>query len=188
MLKFLIYLGTSRKNNYTQHIANFVLQTANQRKDIKAELITSTTLDIDFTDEGESAATKSFKDKVATADGYIVVSPEYNHGYPATLKYILDLNLKEYIHKPVSFVGVSEGPWGGVRMIESLVPITRELGMVASFADVAVSHVKEEVKDDKLIEPEKWAKRINTQLDELTWLAKTLKYGRENFSSKYHQK
>ena len=54
-----------------------------------------------------------WRDAIVKADGLVIVTPEYNHGYPGVLKSVLDLLLKEYIHKAVAFVTVSAGPWGG---------------------------------------------------------------------------
>ena len=73
---------------------------------------------------------------IVNADGLVIVTPEYNHGYPGTLKAVLDLLLREYIHKAVAFVGVSAGPWGGTRVIEALVPMVRELGLAVTFTDL----------------------------------------------------
>jgi len=53
-------------------------------------------------------------------DGLIIVSPEYNHGYPGELKMMVDMLFSEYAHKPVGICAVSSGPWGGVRMTEQL--------------------------------------------------------------------
>lgn len=64
------------------------------------------------------------------ADGIVIVTPEYNRGYPGLLKYVLDTNLKEYIHKAVGICGVSAGGFGGARVIENLLPVLRELGLV----------------------------------------------------------
>ena len=62
--------------------------------------------------------------------------PEYNHSFPGLLKHVLDSNLKEYIHKAVGVCGVSAGPFGGARMIQNLLPVLRELGLVTIFTDV----------------------------------------------------
>jgi hypothetical protein len=70
------------------------------------------------------------------ADALVVVSPEYNHGYSGLLKHVLDSCLKEYIHKAVGIVGVSAGPFGGARVIQNLLPVMRELGLVTIFWDV----------------------------------------------------
>jgi NAD(P)H-dependent FMN reductase len=63
----------------------------------------------------------------------VLVVPEYNHGYPGLLKHVLDTNLKEYIHKAVGICGVSAGGLGGTRVIQNLLPVMRELGLVTIF-------------------------------------------------------
>src|SRR5262245_63099972 len=69
------------------------------------------------------------------ADGLVIVTPEYNRGYPGLLKHVLDTNLKEYIHKAVGICGVSAGGFGGTRVIQNLLPVMRELGLVTIFWD-----------------------------------------------------
>lgn len=188
MVHFLVYSGSSRKGNHTAHVAQFVQRVADAHQDVSAELITPGQLNLSFADEGQSAVSPEFSRKVAAADGYILVSPEYNHGYSATLKYMLDLNLQEYIHKPAAIVGVSKGPWGGTRMIEQLIQVNRELGLVSTFTDLQVTQVREEFTEQGPTDPEKWTKRAERMLEELVWMAKTLQYGRENIPSQYHQK
>ena len=70
-------------------------------------------------DAGEAIKDCKFSDTVARADGLILVVPEYNHSFPGLLKHVLDTNLKEYIHKAAGICGVSAGPFGGARMIQS---------------------------------------------------------------------
>src|SRR5258706_14830018 len=77
-----------------------------------------------------------WRDTITKADGLVIVTPEYNHGYPGSLKAVLDLLLKEYIHKAVAFVVVSAGPWGGVGVIEAMVPMVRELVLAVTICDL----------------------------------------------------
>ena len=58
------------------------------------------------------------------------------------LKHVLDSNLKEYIHKAVGICGVSAGPFGGTRVIENMLPVMRELGLVTIFWDGNFSSVQ----------------------------------------------
>ncbi|MBI3231553.1 MAG: NAD(P)H-dependent oxidoreductase [Candidatus Doudnabacteria bacterium] len=70
--------------------------------------------------------------EVATAaDGFIIVTPEYNHGYPAIVKNALDWLYKEFEKKPFGLVGVSDGSYGGARAIEQLRPIIENFGAFA---------------------------------------------------------
>ncbi|PIR59162.1 MAG: NADPH-dependent FMN reductase [Candidatus Pacebacteria bacterium CG10_big_fil_rev_8_21_14_0_10_56_10] len=187
MLKTLIYSGSARQGNYTQHVAQFVLETAQRHDDVEAELVSPQTIGLDFSNEGMESEYPDLRRQVEAAEAYILVGPEYNHGYSGSLKYMLDLNLKQYIHKPVAMVGVSAGPFGGTRMIEALVNVVRELGMVVTFSDLNVSNVQQEVVDGKFQDPDKWRQRVDDMLSELVWMGKTLKHGRDNISSKFHQ-
>ncbi|MDQ2867062.1 MAG: NAD(P)H-dependent oxidoreductase [Verrucomicrobiota bacterium] len=114
------------------------------------------------------------------ADGLILVVPEYNHGYPGLLKHALDMNLDEYIHKAAGICGVSAGAFGGARVIEALLPVMREIGLVTIFTDVNFSHAGEVFADDGSLRDEKFVKRVGKFLDELVWMARTLKHGREH--------
>jgi NAD(P)H-dependent FMN reductase len=113
------------------------------------------------------------------ADALVIVAPEYNHGYPGLLKHVLDSCLKEYIHKAVGIAGVSAGPFGGSRVIESLLPVLRELGLVTIFSDVNFSSVQNVFASDGKLLDESFIRRIDKFLKELIWMAKTLRHGRE---------
>lgn len=70
--------------------------------------------------ESPSAEVKDFAEKVKSADGLIIVTPEYNGGYPASLKNAIDLLGDEWRRKPVAIVTVSAGNFGGMNVITSL--------------------------------------------------------------------
>jgi len=103
------------------------------------------------------------------------------------LKHALDMNLKEYIHKAVGICGVSAGPFGGVRAIEQLLPVMRELGLVTIFEDVNFGQVRTLFDETGKLLDQKFIRRIDKFLDELIWMAGVLRYGRENVASTYHQ-
>ena len=84
-------------------------------------------------DAGEAIKSTAFSAAIAAADGLVIVAPEYNHSFPGLLKHALDSCLSEYIHKAVGLVGVSAGPFAGIRVIQSLLPVMRELGLVTLF-------------------------------------------------------
>lgn len=186
MLKVVVFTGSARQGSYTHHVGDFVTKILSEDPDLSVEQVNHDRYELDFNNEGTGASPKELTQLVIDADAYVIVSPEYNHGYPGSLKYLLDLNLKQYIHKPVSLVGVSSGPWGGVRVIEQLVQVVRELGMAVTFTDTQVTNVKTEIEAGKFTDPDKWQKRVQRMATELKWMAQTLKYGRENIASEYH--
>ena len=106
--------------------------------------------------------------------------PEYNHSFPGLLKHVLDSNLKEYIHKAVGICGVSAGGFGGTRMIQSLVPVLRELGLMTIFWDANFSSVGSLFDEQGKMRDPAYGKRLSKFLQELVWVARTLRYGREN--------
>jgi NAD(P)H-dependent FMN reductase len=61
-----------------------------------------------------------FADKIRSADGIIIVAPEYNGGYPASLKNVIDLLYEEWYRKPLAITTVSNGPYGGSQVLTSL--------------------------------------------------------------------
>jgi len=127
-----------------------------------------------------------WRDAIIRADGLVIVSPEYNHGYPGTLKTALDLLLKEYIHKAVAFVGVSAGPWGGTRVIEAMVPMVRELGLAVTFSDLNFPFVQKIFDESGKLLDLAFEERVKDFLDELVWMARVLRWGRENVQSRHH--
>src|SRR5205809_2136255 len=133
-----VVIGTPRQGRLTEPAANFVFGELSKRNDIDTELIDIRKIPIRMDDAGEALKDSEFSATVARADGLILVVPEYNLSFPGLLKHVLDTNLKEYIHKAVGVCGVSAGPFGGARMVQSLVPVLRELGLVTILSDVYV--------------------------------------------------
>lgn len=184
MITWLIFFGTVRKGNKSQYVLEFIKEMVKERKDVEFEVVDPREMDLKFDDEGESAGPQWLKDKVAAADGYIIVTPEYNHGYPASLKHVLDMCYKEYFHKPVGIVTVSSGPFAGVRCMEVLLHVVRELGLVSLWENVHVERVKENFSETGPKDRETWAKRVNGMLKELMWMTRVLKHGREEIEQK----
>ena len=177
-----VILGTARKGRMSANAARVVLEVLQQRDGVETELIDICDLPMPVDDAGEAIKSADFSAKMTRADALAIVSPEYNHGYSGLLKHVLDSCLKEYIHKAVGIVGVSAGPFGGTRGIQDLLPVMRELGLVNIFWDVNFSSVYSLFdKDGKLLD-QAYIGRINKFLDELIWMAKTLRYGRENIA------
>jgi NAD(P)H-dependent FMN reductase len=176
-----VIIGTPRQGRLTEPAANFVFGEMSKRNDIETELIDIRKIPVAMDDAGEALKDSQFSAKVALADGLILVVPEYNHSFPGLLKHVLDTNLKEYVHKAVGVCGVSAGPFGGARMIQSLLPVLRELGLVTIFADVYFGNAGKlfDPATGKITDPA-YNRRVEKFLNELVWMARTLRHAREN--------
>lgn len=164
----------------SEHVARFVHGETARREGVESELIDIARLELRIDDAGEGVAGVEFSEKMNRADGLIIVSPEYNHSFPGLLKHVLDSCLEEYIHKPAAIVGVSAGTFGGARGIQSFLPVLRELGLIGSFTDLYFGNVGKIFDGSgRLLEPA-FVERTANFLDELIWMATTLRYGREN--------
>jgi NAD(P)H-dependent FMN reductase len=177
-----VILGTARQGRQSEHAARFVFEQAKKRAGVETELIDVRTLPMRLDDAGEQMKDPKFASTIERCDGLILVTPEYNHGYPGLLKHALDMNLKEYIHKAVGICGVSAGPFGGARVIEHLVPVMRELGLVTIFEDVNFGKVGTLFDERGNLLDENFVRRVDTFLNELIWMARVLRHGRENIA------
>jgi len=179
-----VILGTVRKGRASENVAKFVFGEVQKREGVETELIDLRDLNLPVDDAGEQIKDAKFSATIERADGIVIVTPEYNHGYPGILKHALDSNLKEYIHKAVGLCGVSAGGFGGVRVIENLLPVLRELGLVTIFWDGNFSGAQTLFDETgNILDRATHVERMDKFLGELIWMSKTLRYGRENIST-----
>jgi NAD(P)H-dependent FMN reductase len=179
-LSIPIILGTARQGRQSDNVARFVFQQTRKRAGVETELIDVCELPMKLDDAGEQMKDPKFSETIERCDGLIIVTPEYNHGYPGLLKHALDMNLDEYIHKAVGICGVSAGAFGGVRAIEALLPVMRELGLVTIFWDVNFGNVQNLFDEQGNLLDQSYVRRLDKFLNELIWMARVLRYGRGN--------
>src|SRR5246127_1480011 len=175
-----VILGTSRQGRASEHAAHFVVDHVAKRPDMRTDLIDIRNIRLPIDDAGESIKDPKFSATVNEADALILVVPEYNHSFPGLLKHVLDTNLKEYLHKAVGVCGVSAGPFGGARVIPSLLPVLRGLGRVTIFWDVYFSTAGKlfDPATGRITDPA-YIRRLEKFLNELVWMARALRYARE---------
>jgi len=179
--------GTTRVQRKSIHVAKLVFEVTKQYEELETVLVDP--IDFNFPGDGNDPEAKDsrYTEITEKADGFFIVVPEYNHSFPGSLKRMLDSELKNYIHKPVAFAGVSSGMFGGARGIEALVTTVREMGMVATFTDVHFPKVQDLFDEKGQLLDDAYIRRIKKSLEELIWMSFALKYGRENKPSQHHK-
>lgn len=178
-----VILGTTRQGRMSEPVANFLVEQVTQWNGVETELIDIRQLKFPIEDAGQSIKDPQFAATCERADGLIIVVPEYNHSFPGWLKHVLDTNLEEYIHKAVGLCGVSASPFGGTRVIQSMLPVMRELGLVTTFYDLNFSSVYQLFDDSgKITEAQAYTRRFERFFKELVWMSSVLRFGRQTLN------
>jgi len=182
-LTIAVLAGTRRVLRESIKAARYVAEIGRQLPNV--EIIFVDPNDFEFEGDGNDPEGKNpkYTEITAKADAFFIVTPEYNHSFPGTLKRMLDSELENYIHKPVALAGASNGSWGGVRAVEALVTTVREMGLTATFTSVYFPRVQDIFGKDGTINEEfkeRTEKNVRGAYAELIWMAKTLKWGRQN--------
>lgn len=192
-LKIHVIIGSTRQNRFSEKPAQWIFEQAKKLPDVEVELIDLRDYQLPFFDEPMSPSmskgqyqndvAKKWAKKVAEADAYIMVTAEYNHGYPAVLKNAIDYVYAEWNKKAVGFL--SYGSVGGARAIEQLRQVAIEVQLAPIRQSIhlpnevylAVLNENEEVEPNALAQMDDVAKKF---LDQLTWWGRALKAAREN--------
>ena len=114
------------------------------------------------------------------ADGFLLVSAEYNHGVPPALKNLLDHFLEEYFWRPSAIACYSAGGFGGVRAAMQLRMILGELGMPSIPSLFSIPRIGEALADDGQPKDERTTKQMERFLDEFEWYAHALRRQRSS--------
>ena len=156
MKKIKVILGSSRQGRNGKKVADWFMSQVESYKDkMEFELLDLADWPIPFFDNPVSPAmggepsgiVVDWAKKIAEADGIIIVTPEYNHGYPAVLKNAFDVIYKEWNYKPVSFVSYGAVS-GGIRAVEQLKQVVLELKMIPMHEEVNIHFVWQAFAED----------------------------------------
>jgi NAD(P)H-dependent FMN reductase len=145
MNKLAIIIGSTRPGRKAEDVARWVLGIARKRGDAEFELVDIKDFKLPLLDEpvppslGQYSQphTKAWAEKIASFDGYVFVTPEYNHGTSGALKNAIDYLYREWNNKAAGFVGY--GSAGGARAVESLRLVMGELQVADVRAQVMLS-------------------------------------------------
>lgn len=187
-----IILASIREGRFGVHPARWITDIASGMEGISVELLDLKDYQLPMFADAVSpknvsgsygnSAVDAWSAKIEEADGFVVVTPEYNHGYPASLKNNIDHIYREWVRKPICFVGY--GTTGGARAIQQLRGVAIELQMVPMRNSVHIfnpwnltdesGNVKQGVFDDQV----KVAEGMLNQMVEWARDLKSIRLGR----------
>lgn len=173
MLRIGIVTGSTRPGRNNEAVANWVHDVARRRKDADFELVDIASYNLPLYDEPMSPLwgryahehTKAWSDKIASFDGYVFVTPEYNHSTSGALKNAIDFLYREWNNKAAAFV--SYGGHGGVRAVEHLRLIMSEV-MVATVRAQVTFSLLADFENFRTFRPNpQHEKHLHTMMDQL---------------------
>lgn len=177
-MKLYIMVGSVRDTRMGANIAQQIKAMIDKRPEISAEIVDLAAWPLPFYTDVEAPRSRKkpitdpllqkWSEKIQQAEAFLIVSPEYNAGYPAPLKNALDSLYKEWNNKPVAFAGYSGGSSGGSSMIAQMRQVADELKMICIATDVKIPQSwKAFGKDGKLVHADTIEKEVQAVIDEL---------------------
>ncbi|MEV0677870.1 NAD(P)H-dependent oxidoreductase [Actinosynnema sp. NPDC050436] len=182
VIKLAVIVGSTRKGRFAPVVSNWFAGQARQRGDVEVDVLDLA--DVGLPDVlhgfGEEPAdeVKLVSPRLAEADAFVVVTPEYNHSFPAPLKSAIDWHYTEWQAKPVGFVSYG-GVGGGLRAVEQLRQVFAELHAVTVRDTVSFHGAWSRFDDDGgPVDPEGVNGAAKTMLDQLVWWGSALREAR----------
>ena len=180
MIKIGIIIGSTRPGRVGKIVADWVYEMSKARDDAEYELIDIKDYDLPLLDEPKQAAaqeyskehTKKWSAKINEFDGYIFVTPEYNHSTSAALKNALDFLYNEWTNKAVGFV--SYGSVGGSRAVEALRLIMAQF-KVADVREQVMFFLADDLENGVLKPKPRHEKSVNTLFTQVVAWSTALK-------------
>lgn len=179
-----VILGTIREGRQSEHVARYVHKRLAARPGVTSAFVDPRDLQFGDLVQREFEMTErppkvaAFVSAMTRADGFLVVTPEYNYSIPGALKNLLDITYKPWNRKPFALVGCG-GVSGGLRAIDMLRQTVSGLGAITVPLHVPVQNVGRTFNaEGPIADQVDWDKRIDGLLEQLEWYAKALKPAR----------
>jgi NAD(P)H-dependent FMN reductase len=180
MLYIPIIAGSTRRDRQSIKVAKFVFDRLRRRNVVETELLDLLEYNFPIMEErlhhrdDPPPGLREYAAKIERADSLIIVTPEYNNGYPGVLKNALDYLLPEYERKPIGIVTVSAGGYGGITCLAQLRLVTLGMGAFPIPENLAVSRIRDSFKEDGTPNDPAYEKRAAAFLDEVLWFAEAI--------------
>ncbi|GIG02996.1 NADPH-dependent FMN reductase [Catellatospora citrea] len=170
-VRLAVVIGSVRPERFGPTVADWFVGETQHRDDVQVDLVD---LAADSTGSPPTAQSPGLAHRLAAADAFVVVTPEYNHSYPAALKNMIDTHGREFRAKPVAFVSYG-GLSGGLRAVEHLRPVFAELHAVTTRDTVSFHGAWKQFDGaGQPKDPAAPAAAAGRLLDQLTWWARAL--------------
>jgi len=185
MAKIAVIVGSVRSERHGIKVAKWIVSKLEENGHI-VSLVDPLELDLPLLDkmykEMESPPEKlhQLQKIIKEADGYVPITPEYNHSISSALKNTLDYFLEEYFFKPSAIVSYSVGSFGGVSAGTHLRQVLAEMGTLAISSQFPISKVHEVFDDDGKLLDENYGRRITRFLKAFEWYVSALSKQRES--------
>ncbi|MEJ2854988.1 MULTISPECIES: NADPH-dependent FMN reductase [unclassified Saccharothrix] len=182
MIKLAVIVGSTRSGRFAPVVANWFTEQARQRADLDVDVLDLADVGLPDVlagwDEEPADEVKAVSPRLADADAFVVVTPEYNHSFPAPLKSAIDWHNAEWRAKPVGFVSYG-GLGGGLRAVEQLRLVFAELHAVTIRDTVSFHGAWTRFGEDGApLDAEEVNGAAKTMLDQLVWWGTALKDAR----------
>lgn len=182
--RILVIIGSTRQGRYGEHVARWLMRHLIERHDAEYELVDLRDYPLPFFDSPTPPKTGRYEpqalpwaEKVASGDAYIVVTPEYNRGYPAVLKNALDHLYREWNRKPIAFVSYGASS-AGYRATEQLRAVAEELEMIPIREQVGIPFVWRAVDEYGVLRQGDAVRATTQMVDNLLWWTRALNAAR----------
>ncbi|GAA2620766.1 NAD(P)H-dependent oxidoreductase [Actinomadura fulvescens] len=184
-LRTAIIIGSTREGRFGLTVAGWFTGRAAHRADLDLDVVDlaetrlpDTLGATDGAGGAEPAAVRALAPRLAAADAFVIVTPEYNHSFPAPLKTAIDWYVDEWRAKPVGFVSYG-GTSGGLHAVEQLRPVFAELQAVTIRETVSFHSCWARFDErGRPVDAEGAAAAADGLLDQLTWWARALRAAR----------
>jgi len=182
MIKLAVIVGSTRRGRFAPVVATWFADRAGRREDLSVDVLDLADLGLPDTlngfGEDPAPEVAVVSPRLAAADAFVVVTPEYNHSFPAPLKSAIDWHFTEWQAKPVGFVSYG-GVGGGLRAVEQLRQVFAELHAVTVRDTVSFHGAWSRFDDDGApLDRAEVDKAATTVLDQLVWWGTALKEAR----------
>ncbi|ASM71306.1 MULTISPECIES: NADPH-dependent FMN reductase [Roseobacteraceae] len=174
-LRIAVIVGSTRERRFAKTVADWFVGRARLQEGVKIDVIDLEVAGLPaILNFDNDAATEAYVQRIAGADAFVMITPEYNHSYPASLKQAIDVAQEEWHAKPVAFLSYG-GMGGGIRAVEHLRAVMPEVHATTIRNTISLHNVWGLFDDEgNFREPERYNKSVDAMFHQLIWWARAL--------------